>query len=78
VEINISPVGSQTWGHNLLCSHWLYPGDDISIDYIDCDYYDVRIVDGTYLECVVYDVDFCFSDDYWDITDAFLDGCAFD
>ena len=77
VEINLSPVQSSTWGPDLLGPDWLYPGEEITIDFIDCDYYDVRIIDDTYAECVIYDVDFCFSDDVWVITNTFLDDCIF-
>lgn len=77
VEINLSPTGSRFWGRDLLDSTWLYPGERISIDYINCDYYDVRIVDDTYATCIIVGVDFCFSDDVWVISDAFLDDCIF-
>jgi hypothetical protein len=77
VEINISPVDSTTWGPDLLHGEWLYPGERVTIDYIDCDYYDVRIIDDTDWECIIYDVDFCFGDDLWVITDTFLDECGY-
>jgi hypothetical protein len=77
VEINLSPVDSSTWGADLLGPDYLYPGEEITIDFIECDYYDVRIVDDTYAECIIYDVDFCFSNDVWVITDAFLNSCIF-
>jgi hypothetical protein len=76
VEINLTPTDSSTWGPNLLRSD-LYPGEEITIDFIDCDYYDVRLVDDTYAECIIGDVDFCFDDDVWVITDYFLDSCIF-
>jgi hypothetical protein len=77
VEINLTPTDSVTWGPNLLGSEWLYPGQEITIDFIDCDYYDVRLVDDTYAECVIENVDFCFDNDMWVITDTFLDDCIF-
>ena len=39
VEINVAPVSSSTWGPDLLGPEWLYPGEEITIDFIDCDYY---------------------------------------
>ena len=77
VEINLTPTDSVTWGRNLLGSDWLYPDEEITIDFIDCDYYDVRLVDDTYAECIIEDVDFCFDDDVWVITNTFLDNCIF-
>lgn len=77
VEINLTPTDSSTWGRNLLGSEWLYPGEEITIDFIDCDYYDVRLVDDTYAECIIEDVDFCFDSDVWVITNYFLDSCIF-
>jgi hypothetical protein len=77
VEIYLTPTDSTTWGRNLLGSEWLYPGEEITIDFIDCDYYDVKFVDEDYVECVVEYVDFCFDDEVWVITNYFLDECAF-
>lgn len=77
VEINLTPTDSATWGPNLLRSDWLYPGEEIRIDFIECDYYDVRLVDDTYAECIIEDVDFCFDNDVWVITNYFLDDCIF-
>jgi len=77
VEINLAPVDSTTWGPDLLGSGNLYPGESITIDFIDCDTYDLRIIDDTYAECVIYDVDLCFDNDVWVITNYFLDDCVY-
>lgn len=75
VEINLAPVDQVSWGSDLLHGDWLYPGESITIDYIDCDYYDVRIEDEDGWECITYDLDFCWDDDYWTITNSFLNNC---
>ena len=77
VGIYLTPTDSVTWGPNLLGSDWLYPDEEITIDFIDCDYYDVKLVDDTYAECIIPDVDFCFDNDVWSITNYFLDTCIF-
>ena len=77
VEINLSPTDSSYWGDDLLGADYLYPGDRITIDAIDCDSYDVRIIDDTNAECVLTGIDLCFGDDVWVINDAWLDDCVF-
>ncbi len=76
IGIYLTPTDSSTWGPNLLRSD-LYPGEEITIDFIDCDYYDIKLVDEDYVECVVEDIDFCFDNDVWYIDNYFLNTCAF-
>ncbi len=78
VEINLTPSYSNTWGPDLLGSDVLYPGESLTIDFVDCGVYDMRIVDHTDVECVFYDYDLCWDNDVWAITDGLLDSCAFD
>lgn len=75
MEIYLTPTGSSSWGPDLLGSDLLLPGEEVTIDFIDCDYYDILIVDEDGVECEILNVDFCFSDDVWTITNYFLDSC---
>lgn len=76
VDVRISEVGSRSWGPNLL-GDVLFPGEELLITDIECGFYDVLVTDDTGLDCVLADIDLCFSDDTWVITNATLDACAF-
>jgi hypothetical protein len=76
-EVNLAPEDSFSWGRNLLRGDVLYPGEALTIDYIECDYYDARVVDDTNLECIIMGLDLCFSDSVWVIDNQALDNCAF-
>ena len=75
-EVNLSPVGSSSWGPNLIRNP-LFPGDAVVIDFIDCDTYDARVIDETGVECVLGNLDLCATDDVWVVDNIFLDTCAF-
>ncbi len=77
IEINLSPVGSRSWGSNLVGGGMLAPGSSLTVDFINCDDYDVRVIDETGLECILGGISICFSDDAWVITDGMLNSCAF-
>jgi len=72
VEINLSPEDSASWGPDLLDVDILYPGESAEITGIDCDTYDVRIVDEDLDECVLAGVELCLDDAVWTITDEEL------
>jgi len=75
-EINLSPVHAQTWGPDLLAGDVLLPGESIEIFDIDCNDYDVRLVDEDDDECVIEDVELCFDDERWSIDDLQLAVCT--
>jgi hypothetical protein len=76
VDLRVSPVGSASWGPNLLRGDVLFPDEEITI-VVDCDYYDVLIEDDFGATCVLADLDLCFSDDLWVVTNATLAFCGF-
>lgn len=75
-EVRIAPVGDRSWGPNLL-PDVLFPGEELLIVDIECDTYDVLVTDETGVDCVLGNVDLCFNDDTWVVTDFTLDVCAF-
>jgi len=77
IEINLTPTYSDTWGRNFLGADVLYPGESLTIDFVNCGVYDMRIVDHTGVECIFYDYDLCWDNDLWVITNSLLDSCAF-
>jgi hypothetical protein len=74
-EVHVAPVDSQSWGPNLV-PEALFPGESVDIS-VSCDFYDVLVVDETGVDCVLSDLDLCFSSGVWVVTDGTLDNCAF-
>jgi hypothetical protein len=77
IEINLAPVDQVTWGPNLLRGDVLLPDESLTIVSIECDTYDVRVVDDLNSECILADVDLCFDSDGWSVTNTVLDFCDF-
>lgn len=77
VSIQLSPVGASSWGENVLHGDVLYPGEELTVSFIDCDYYDVRVVDETGLACILLDLSLCFDDASWVVDNYTLDTCAY-
>jgi hypothetical protein len=52
----------------------LFPDDIVTIDF-DCDFYDLRLTNEFGGQCEIFDLDLCFSDDLFVITDSNI--CTF-
>jgi hypothetical protein len=76
-EINLAAIDDPNWGPDLLGGTVLDPGDSLVITDIDCDTYDVRVVDDTGAECILESLDLCFDDAVWHLDDIDLALCAF-
>ena len=76
-EIHVAQVDDPNWGPNLLGSDPLDPGESLVITSIDCDTYDVDIIDDTGAECILQSLDLCFDDAVWSLDDIDLASCAF-
>lgn len=74
-ELYITEIDNPDWGPNLLGSEPLFPGERISVVDIECDVYDVLVVDELNAECVLEGVDLCFDDAIWTITNSTLSTC---
>lgn len=75
-EIRVTAVSSSTWGPNLLAGDILYPDEQITIS-VACNDYDVLIVDEYDRDCVLSNLDLCFSDQLWVIDNTTLQYCGF-
>jgi hypothetical protein len=64
VTLQVAPVGTSTWGPNLLRNGALDPGDSIDLG-VACDTYDARLIDETGVDCQLHDVDLCLNDADW-------------
>ena len=63
-ELYVAPVGTVTWGPNLLAGDFLAPSEVIHVD-VTCDNYDAKLIDDTGVECRVYNLDLCLNDAVW-------------
>jgi len=66
-----------TWGADLLGADILEPGDVLQTTGIECDTYDIRIIDEDGDECILDTVDLCVDDAVWSIDDLELAACQF-
>lgn len=76
IEMYLSPVDASSWGPDLLGSDILSPGEAIEIGGIDCDNYDIRVIDEDLDECIIDDVDICLTNDTWVIDNLILSVCT--
>jgi hypothetical protein len=68
-DIYVAPVGSRSWGPNLLDpGEVLFAGDQLTLA-TSCGTYDVQVIDETNVDCVVPDVDLCANDADWIVRD---------
>jgi hypothetical protein len=64
VDLRVAPVGTTTWGANLLSDGDLQPGETITLG-VSCDTYDAQLIDETNVTCTIQDLDLCANDSLW-------------
>jgi len=64
IDIKVTPVGSTTWGPNLIDGEVLEPGQSLLID-VSCDRYDAMLTDDSGAQCTLHDVDVCLNTTDW-------------
>jgi hypothetical protein len=74
-ELYLSPGSSHHWGPDQLGEQVLAKGESITLKNLDCDHYDIRVVDEDGDECVIEDAELCGDSTYWKITDKELLSC---
>ena len=65
----------RNWGPDQLGKDVIEPGESFTLTDIDCDTYDIMIVDEDGDECIVEDIDMCRDDSKWVVTDKDLMKC---
>ena len=60
-EIRLAEVDSLDWGPNLAPVDGLGPDEILELD-VDCDFYDLQVIDEDGVECTVLDLDLCLND----------------
>lgn len=71
----MSPSDVAEWGPDQLGDHVLASGSSFTLTDIDCDLWDIRLVDEDGDECIVEQVALCDEDAVWKITDDDLLEC---
>ncbi len=71
----LSPSTSRSWGPDQLDDEILGSGQYFELHGIDCNTYDVRMVDEDGDECIVEQIDLCAEEAGWHITDRILLSC---
>jgi hypothetical protein len=66
-EMYVTEVSSPTWGGNLLGGSILFPGESMELG-LDCNTYDAMLIDETGAVCEIQNVDLCFDEADWIIT----------
>jgi hypothetical protein len=74
-HLYLSPSASKHWGSDQLGEEVLSKGESYTLTNIDCDTYDIKVVDEDGDECVIENVDLCADESYWKITDKELLDC---
>ncbi len=74
-QIFLSSSDDQEWGPDQLEDEVLAKGESLTLTDIDCDLYDIQVVDEDGDECVIEQVDLCGDNSYWKITDKDLLEC---
>jgi hypothetical protein len=74
-HIYLSSTDDGEWGPDQLEDEILARGESLTLTGIQCDLYDIQVVDEDGDECVIEEVDLCGDDSYWKITDKQLLQC---
>lgn len=74
-HLYLSPVDVDEWGPDQLGEHVIESGGKFQLYGIECDVYDIMIVDEDGDECVLEVVELCDEEAKWVITNDELLGC---
>lgn len=66
-EMYVTEIDSPTWGSNLLGTAILQPGQSFELG-LPCNTYDAMLIDETGAICEIQNVELCFDDADWIIT----------
>lgn len=77
-KLNLTRFDATDWGPDQLGERTLTSGGALELHDIDCDTYDLRVVDQDGDICIVQDIDLCLQDATWTLTNRELTGCEAD
>jgi len=73
--VYVAPVSQTAWGPNLL-PDVLFVSEQITVQ-VSCSTYDVMVTDDRQRDCVLGNLDLCFSDQLWVIDNTTLRNCGY-
>jgi len=73
--VYVAPVNQSSWGPNLL-PDVLFTSEQITVQ-VGCSTYDVMVTDDRQRDCVLGNLDLCFSDQLWVIDNGTLRNCGY-
>jgi hypothetical protein len=71
----LSPANEKEWGPDQLGDNVIKKGGTFTLTDIDCDHYDIKVVDEDGDECVIANEELCGHAATWKITDKELLAC---
>jgi hypothetical protein len=76
VDVSLAPIDSSDWGPNQV-PEGIFPGESVEIG-VECDFYDLRLIDSDDFQCIVPDIDLCLRDAFvsYDGVDCLLENAT--
>ncbi|MFO0613737.1 MAG: hypothetical protein U0414_14175 [Polyangiaceae bacterium] len=74
-QLFLTPFDSTSWGEDQLGADTVKSGESLELQKIECDTYDIKLVDEQGDTCIVQDIDLCLQDASWTLDDKELVGC---
>jgi hypothetical protein len=75
-HLYLTPAHETHWGPDQLGHDVLESNETVMLAGLECEDYDLKLVDHEGDECVVEDINLCLQDAHWQITDHELANCA--
>lgn len=75
-HIFLTPAHETHWGPDQLGADVLESHEVITLAGLDCEEYDLKLVDHEGDTCVIEDIDLCLQDAHWALTDGQLSACS--
>ena len=75
IGLYVAPVNQINWGPDQLYND-LFPGERVTLQ-LPCSTYDVLVRDDRIRDCVLGNLDLCFSDHVWVIDNVTLRNCGY-
>lgn len=75
-HLYVTPAHKVSWGKDWLGTDVLFPKEEVTLTGLNCDEYDLKLVDDEGDICVVEDIDLCQEDAHWEISNRDLAACS--
>ena len=75
-HVFLTPAHAISWGPDQLGTDVLFPHETAALAGLECEEYDLKLVDNDGDTCVVEDIDLCLQDAHWHLTNAQLAACS--